>query len=214
MDLRTFNNLDKKKQNRIFRAALREFSERGYAGASINRIVADLGIAKGSIFQYFGDKQGLFEFVFLKAVEIVKDHLKKVRDETTDLNFFTRIEILLVSGIAFLRKNSRIYSLYTKILYEGNLKFCSDLFTSIRRESFDFLSEMIRLAVSRGEVRSDLDIACATFYLDSLFDRFLQAYMLEHFGSHPGLYKAKDEDINTWVKGLVSLLRKGMEKGN
>ena len=206
----TFKNLDKRKKNKIFRAALREFSEKGYAGASINRIVADLGIAKGSIFQYFGDKEGLFNFVFVKSIDIVKDHLKSVRDNTKDYDFYSRIETLLTSGISFLRKNPRIYALYTKILYEGNLKFCSALLKAVRQESFEFLSEMIRLGIERGEVRSDMDLSCATFYLDSLLDRFLQAFMLEHFGAQPGIYKANDTQVSRWARELVGLLKEGM----
>ena len=61
---KTFNNLDKQKQDRIFNAAVREFSEWGYAGASINTMVENLGIAKGSIFQYFGNKEGLLTLYF------------------------------------------------------------------------------------------------------------------------------------------------------
>lgn len=206
----TFTNLEKRKQNKIFRAALKEFSEKGYAGASINRIVADLGIAKGSIFQYFGDKEGLFTFVFLRSIDTVKAHLKSVRDETRDHNFYLRIEKLLTSGILFLRKNPRIYSLYTKILYEGNIKFCSALLKTLRQESFEFLAEMIRQGMERGEVRDDLDVACATFYLDSILDRFLQAFMLEHFGAPCGMYKADDKYLSHWVGELVGLLKKGM----
>jgi len=206
----TFENLDKKKQDKIFRVALREFSQRGYVGASINRIVSELGIAKGSIFQYFGDKEGLFTFVFMRSVEIVKQHLKAVRDETLNDDFFSRIETLLISGISFLRKHSRIYSLYTKILYEGNIEFCSDLLKAVRKESSQFLSEMISLGIDRGEVRKDVDLACATFFLDSILDRFLQAFMLPHFGSHNGIYKARGEEISSWAKAIVDMLREGM----
>ncbi len=206
----TFNNLDKKKQNRIFTAALREFSEKGYAGASINRIVTDLGIAKGSIFQYFGDKEGLFTFVVLRSLEMVKDHLKSVRDETINDDFFSRIERLFTSGVSFLRKHPRIYGLYTRILYEGNLKFISRLLNAIRAESYQFLSEMIQLGIKRGEVRNNIDLTCAAFLLDSVLDRFLQAFMLEHFGQHPGIYRAHEGDIYHWATNLVGLLREGM----
>ena len=211
MTYSTFDNLDKKKQNRIFRAALKEFSAKGYAGASINNIVADLGIAKGSIFQYFGDKEGLFTFVVLRSLDMVKAHLKSVRDQTINEDFFSRIETLFISGISFLRKHPRIYSLYTKILYEGNLKFISRLLGAIRAESYQFLSKMIQQGIERGQVRKDIDITCAAFFLDSVLDRFLQAFMLRHFGQHPGIYKAKDQEIHNWATTLVGLLRQGME---
>jgi TetR/AcrR family transcriptional regulator len=54
----TFHNLPFNKQERILDGALSEFAEKGYARASLNSLVARLGIAKGSIFQYFHDKAG------------------------------------------------------------------------------------------------------------------------------------------------------------
>ena len=53
--IKTFQNLSQTKQDRITVAAITEFSENGYTGASINSLVDTLGISKGSIFLYFGD---------------------------------------------------------------------------------------------------------------------------------------------------------------
>ena len=65
------------KQDRILDEALSEFAAKGYARASLNRLVSRLGIAKGSIFKYFRDKPGLFSQVFDFAVERVKRHLRR-----------------------------------------------------------------------------------------------------------------------------------------
>lgn len=47
-------------------------------------MVNSLQIAKGSIFQYFGDKSGLFMYVFGVAMERVKNYLRDVRDSSAD----------------------------------------------------------------------------------------------------------------------------------
>ncbi|MGD8916938.1 MAG: helix-turn-helix domain-containing protein, partial [Syntrophobacterales bacterium] len=52
----TFAKLPSEKQERVLDAAIEEFSRWGYDKASINRMVDRIGIAKGSIFQYFGSK--------------------------------------------------------------------------------------------------------------------------------------------------------------
>jgi TetR/AcrR family transcriptional regulator len=39
---------------------MRLFAEGGYQGAKVEDIATELGIAKGSIFQHFGSKAGLF----------------------------------------------------------------------------------------------------------------------------------------------------------
>ncbi len=64
-----FFNLEEEKQDRIINAAMKEFSNRGYAQASTNEIVKQAGISKGLIFHYFQNKQGLFLFLYDYAME-------------------------------------------------------------------------------------------------------------------------------------------------
>ena len=56
------------KRTRIIDAAMRHFAENGYHAARVGDIASALGIAKGSIFQHFGSKDGLFFEVYKKAV--------------------------------------------------------------------------------------------------------------------------------------------------
>lgn len=56
----TFLNLAPEKQEKLLSAAVREFTERPYNEASINRIVREAGIPRGSFYMYFRDKEDLF----------------------------------------------------------------------------------------------------------------------------------------------------------
>lgn len=64
-----FQNLDPEKQESILAAAAEEFAERGYEGASINRIIDRSGMSKGSVYYYFEDKADLFSTTFQHSVE-------------------------------------------------------------------------------------------------------------------------------------------------
>ena len=54
--------------------AIDEFASHGFKEASLNRLVQKVGIAKGSIFQYFGTKEKLFGFIFDHAVNLVRHY--------------------------------------------------------------------------------------------------------------------------------------------
>src|SRR5947208_14211247 len=56
------------KRDRIAEVAMRHFAENGYQGARVEDIAMELGIAKGSVFQHFGSKAGLFLAAYKKAV--------------------------------------------------------------------------------------------------------------------------------------------------
>jgi AcrR family transcriptional regulator len=58
-----FAKLPPGKRHRILQAAAAEFAERGYSGASLNRIIGQAGISKGAAYYYFDDKADLFAAV-------------------------------------------------------------------------------------------------------------------------------------------------------
>src|SRR3954454_8570736 len=50
-------------RERILAAALREFADKGFAGARVDAIAAAASINKRMLYHYFGDKEGLFREV-------------------------------------------------------------------------------------------------------------------------------------------------------
>lgn len=57
----------------LLAAAVDEFAERGLAGARVDRIAAAAGINKERIYQYFGNKAGLFDAVLLFELDRLAD---------------------------------------------------------------------------------------------------------------------------------------------
>lgn len=210
---RTFQNLSQEKQERITRAALAEFGEKGYAGASINAIVDRLGIAKGSIFQYFGDKKGLFFFIFDIAMTQVKNYLRAVRDESRDQPLFERLRATLLAGVLFRMEHPMIYRLYLKILFDYDaavIPFRDDLLRSLREYSLDYLRTLLADARNRGELREGLDLDKAGFVLDAVMDRFLQAQTVNHLDAGLGLHDCDARTARAWVDDIVEMMRMGI----
>src|SRR6478672_6164393 len=75
------------KRARIVEAATQHFAEHGYHAARVGDIASGLGIAKGSIFQHFGSKDGLFFEVYKKAVRAFPAYLDAPA-EVQALGFF------------------------------------------------------------------------------------------------------------------------------
>jgi TetR/AcrR family transcriptional regulator len=206
----TFLNLPETKRHRITDVAVNEFAAQGYAGASINRMIDRLQIAKGSIFQYFGDKSGLFMYVFNVAMTMVKDYLRDVRDSTADEDLFARLNQTLAAGIAFVNTHPRIYALYLRIQFDQTTPFRDDILSSLRKYSLAYLRSLLQDARDNGELRTDLDIDQAAFLLDAVMDRFLQSISMEHFDAGLGLYRLDRDKAEKWARALVAVIRNGI----
>jgi AcrR family transcriptional regulator len=63
MPMDTFLRLPEEKRNRFLNAAWKEFTHTSFADVSINKIVHQAGIPRGSFYQYFADKRDLFVYL-------------------------------------------------------------------------------------------------------------------------------------------------------
>ena len=59
----------------LLEAATSEFCTRGLAGARIDRIASEAGVNKERIYQYFGNKNGLFDAVIVAALSSLMDEV-------------------------------------------------------------------------------------------------------------------------------------------
>lgn len=98
MPKQTFYKLPQEKQERILAAAKREFTHVRYDDASINQIVREAGIPRGSFYQYFEDKQDIFLY-FLKDYrkEILSGFSECVRNLSG--NFFAALDTFIAGFI-------------------------------------------------------------------------------------------------------------------
>nr|MDA8404726.1 TetR/AcrR family transcriptional regulator [Desulfobacteraceae bacterium] len=154
---KTFQNLSLEKQERIALIAAEEFGDKGFDGASVNGMVERMGIAKGSIFQYFGNKKGLFLFVFNRSVEMVKEYLRTVRDQSINENLLTRLEKTLAAGINFIKTHPLLYRLYIKVLSESKAPFREEILIALRQHSIHYLKSLLEQAYANGEIRQTVD---------------------------------------------------------
>lgn len=124
----TFYKLPQEKQERILAAAKREFTHARYEDASINQIIREAGIPRGSFYQYFEDKQDIFLY-FLKDYrrEILLCFSQRLRSLSG--NFFATVDMFIAdfieeayqkpeSGFRVILSESWIFELIWKDLVE------------------------------------------------------------------------------------------------
>ena len=195
----TFDNLPDEKRRRVLAEATREFADHGYHQASVNRIVSRLGIAKGSLFKYFGNKQGLFEYLFERSMDGLKRPLKAIRDDA-DADFFQSVERTLLAGAAFIDAHPFIYRIYLKMVHQEDFPLRERFLGRIRGASDKYLHELVARSVADGQLRPDLDQAMAVYHVESVMDRFLQDHALSPSDANP----------ETKARAVTDFLRNGL----
>lgn len=78
MPSQTFLNLDSSKQKKLIDAAMHEFMTIPYTEVSINQIIANAEISRGSFYTYFLDKDDLFSYLLELNKKILHQVTKRV----------------------------------------------------------------------------------------------------------------------------------------
>src|SRR5271167_1006603 len=178
------------KRAKIVDAAMRHFAEQGYHAARVGDIAAALGIAKGSIFQHFGSKDGLFFEVYKRAVRSFSKYLDAPADVRA-AGFFDVLYYWLVRTEHLLHEDWIPY----RISLLGN--YGTDLV--LKREINRFLTTedpygtvaFVRFGLERSELRKDMDTEMIVSILDWTMERFQDALLTAELD--PGLFRKQGE---------------------
>lgn len=81
MPTSTFFRLPAEKRERLMEACWTEFSQRRFSEVSINRIISEAHIPRGSFYQYFGDKEALLRYLLKDMREYFIQALRSVLTE-------------------------------------------------------------------------------------------------------------------------------------
>jgi TetR/AcrR family transcriptional regulator len=112
-----FRKLDGKKQEKVIQACLDEFAEEGFETASTNRIAERAGIAKGSIFKYFGTKEKMF---FTVINYILENYLETVKERLPEMpkGVLERYAAFVGDTYGFLGNDMKMYKAFSRIMSE------------------------------------------------------------------------------------------------
>jgi len=201
------------KRSKIIDTAMRHFAEQGYHAARVGDIAALLGIAKGSIFQHFGSKDGLFFEAYKKAVRSFPRYLD-APNEVRDRGFFEVLRYWLVRTEHLIREDWIPY----RVSLLGN--YGTDL--TLKREINRFLMAedpygtvaFVRFGVERGELRRDLDQEMMVSILDWTVERFQDALLTEELD--PGLFRRQgdpSEKKEARIAQFMDLLKRAIGSG-
>lgn len=64
MPTNAFFNLSEEKRNKLIEAAKKEFSTKLFEDASINMIIKDINMPRGSFYLYFENKEDIYNYIF------------------------------------------------------------------------------------------------------------------------------------------------------
>ncbi len=187
MPKQTFFNLPESKRRAIIEIAIEEFAQHDYRNASLSRIVAKAGIAKGSIYQYFEDKRELFLYLLDLAGQ-EKVRILKEMPAPPELDFFAYLRWLAAMAAKVQFANPRLATVAYRAYY-GDLPFHEEAVAQFKGASERFIRQLVEKAIAAGDIDPDLDPDLAVFVVNTLLME-LGNFITQRAGVGPAGVKA------------------------
>ena len=147
---------------------MRVIARRGMAAATMQEIADEAGVAKGTIYLYFKDRDDLVE----KTFESAMSDLHKRVDEAleTEGTFEVKLRAVVAAQIGFFQANREFFRLYISLRYpEGNAqqqrrqkRHCQPQYKS----RVERIAAVIEAAMERGEIRKMDPMRLALFIIE------------------------------------------------
>ncbi|MCA9717984.1 MAG: TetR/AcrR family transcriptional regulator [Myxococcales bacterium] len=188
---------------KLVEVALEEFSARGYAKASINRILARAGMSKGQFYYHFGNKEGLY----LAVVELVLARQRAFMAARFDpavmqADLFAIFEARLLLMAALEREHPEVARFSRSFVRERGQPIFEKAMAAHDLRDDAQLGALIQRAIARGDFRDDLPPAFIAELLPRLF---------QHVVELAGLDRADDlDDISEQMGHFIEFLRGGL----
>jgi len=187
--------------NSLFEAALNEFSRHAFRNASLNNIIKEAGMNKGSFYYRFFDKMDLYlSLLYRMAGEKLKYLENHVIDDEKR-SFFDEIRQMAIHGLRFAQKEPRYNSLWRRVQAEepsvrDAIRSCFGGLTG------NFMLEMIEKLQKSGEVRSDISAKTLASIVSILLERLDLLVPPEH--GDDSIISGIDEILDVLKNGITS----------
>lgn len=143
-----------KAQNRraILEAACAVFTESGYDGASIRDVIRRTGLASGTFYNYFRDKEQVFHAVLEERTTELRQRLRAVRQEETELEAIVREGFRVY--FSFIVEDRPLFELLRR--NAGTVQALAD--TPALESGIAELFEDLRVLAARGDLPAAIDL--------------------------------------------------------
>lgn len=152
----TFDKLTEGKRQRIIDGFLREFGRHDFDEASISLVIKELGISKGSIYQYFEDKMDLFLFLLQECQQRKLQYIGAL-DRKDFHDFWAYFRDLFRRGIAFDR-NCPLHSHFLhNFAQNAHAPTLRKWYGQLEQQTLEAFVAMVDHEVKQGHFRKDID---------------------------------------------------------
>ena len=206
---RTFRRLDPERQEAVLSAILAEAIEKGPTSLNIKQVAARAEVSVGSLYQYFGSRDGLMAFTVALCGQYIQDTFAQYRDVLVALPIRDGLAAYLLGGVYWGETQKALMQFFGRAAYHGESELQESIVRPLATQMRELVTEMLSAAQARGELRPDLDVDTNARIINTLMIALGDAQLLPYLNVYYQVYDEKTSPEKV-VEVLLQLVLGGV----
>lgn len=203
MPSQTFFNLPDEKKKRIMEAITDELSLHTYEHINIQNIIKQAKIPRGSFYQYFDDKDDLYNY-FLDSIKQLKfEFWGPLFMAETDISFIDRFKQIYIKGIEFEKAYPKLVKVAKKVTSSESLMNRPIYQEGLKQAQLMYESYIIK-DQEKGRIRKDIDPKLLSTVLNELMNKITLEELSKTITNMKSVEQRATELIEIIMKGICT----------
>lgn len=186
------------RRQEILDAAMRCFARTGYHSTSMDDIVAESGLSKGTLYWYFKSKRELFFALFENILNEMIEPLPALLE--IDAPVVERLRLLGMATADAVINSTELASFPLNFMMEAWLDdSVSDHYFAMLQKFADILEKLLKEGIANGELR-EVETSEITWGMMAMLDGIVLYYLA---GMPGDVNKVASAMMDTMIEGLI-----------
>jgi TetR/AcrR family transcriptional regulator len=208
---RTFRRLDPERQKIVIDAILEEASEKGPTSINIKEVARRAEVSIGSLYQYFGNREGLLDFAVALCVRYTINLFEQFGPVLSTLPIREALRYYILGGIEWGQTEASLVRFLGRAAYQGDPEMTESVVRPVADVMLALMREILTQASERGELRPDLDLDATARAVNALMIAVGDSQLLPYLNNY---FRVSDENmpLERVVDALVEMLLHGLAR--
>lgn len=169
---------DKPKYKQIIDAAIIVIAENGYHQSQVSKIAKQAGVADGTIYLYFKNKEDILISVFEEKMEVFADNLKEILKE--DISASEKLYKMIENHFKVLASNKHLATVTQLELRQSNLALRLRI-NAILKNYLTLLDTILKEGIKNEEFENSVDIRLARQMVFGTIDETTTSWVMNEY---------------------------------
>jgi AcrR family transcriptional regulator len=171
------------------------------------------GVAVGSLYQYFNNREGLLTFATRLCAVLMTDAFQMIEPYLRDMPLRDALRAYLMGGMEWGDTMTGLVQFVARAAYTGDPALAKTVVQPIADAMLEIVKNLLTAAQKRGELRPDLDLDATARTVNALIIAVGDSQLLPYLNNY---FRVTDESmpLERVIDSVVALVTSGIVKSN